>query len=404
MRAEQLALWSLLLGLAASSFSPSPCVDAAPVADPALKTFDDVLAVVKDSHWDDTMNGLRWDDLTIDARRVLGPHPTEAQVRLALDQLLARLGPSAPRLYSEETQEFWALSSMFSQSLEGGRVRQVGAWFERRGARWFVRTVFPGSPAERAGLTRGDEIASVDGNPFSPVAAFRDLRPGASATVAYRRLPWETPRTAKIETVGESLQESMLRAVTRGQRVYELNGKRIAYVALPATSDDGFRKALTDAARAAQAEADALVLDLRGGYGGAGRIYLEPFFPSKDANGEHGALFDKPLVTLVDGGTAGGREWLASLIQREGRGRLVGAPTAGRYLPSRAVEILPRHLLLYLELKETHPPGAHPPPKEGQGLTPDIPVDDTLMYAAGDDPQLKAALASAAGLSQKPLQ
>lgn len=74
-----------------------------------------------------------------------------------------------------------------------GRVRHpwLGVEGRRDNGEPIIVRVFPGSPAETAGLLPDDVIVAVDGRPMPSMAAFvttiRSLRPGDEVTITYRR-------------------------------------------------------------------------------------------------------------------------------------------------------------------------------------------------------------------------
>jgi len=318
----------------------------------------------------------------------------ETLARDAVNSLLHIAPEIRGRLYGNDEQPFWALSTVFSGKRDSARLRQIGAWLERRGKRWFVRRVFADSPAERAGLLRGDEIVSVGGLPLAPVISFASLRPNATVNIKYRRLPWGTPQTLTLQTVSESFVESAWRDTAKGARIRNVQNKRIAYLPLWSATHPEIHAALLAAARAAEHDADAMVLDLRGGFGGGDLSYLDSVFavPSDSDKGgipQRAAAFDKPLVALIDAETSGGKEWLAWLIHREHRGQLVGAPTAGARQSGHATELEPHRALLYLA--EIPTAGVTDAP-----VVPDQAESGSLMYAAGSDRQLDRALGLAA--------
>ncbi len=358
-----------------------------------VKIYDEALALAQ-KEFVGTKPRAGWDKAVQDGRRSLAGKPDDAATEAAVNAALATLGAGKAFFLSDADQEFWALKSFFSGDLEGFRFRQTGAWFEQRGRRWFVRNALPGSPAADAGLKRGDEILAVDGRALEPVRSFSRLRPKDRARITYKRLAWDEPATLDLGTRVESLQESLLRAMEVSRHVYDFGQLKVGYVWLPAATHPGFRRELEKAAEAFARGTDAMVLDLRDGFGGADLTYLEPFF-----DGSQKALYAKPLVALVDGNTRGGREWLAWLLKRRGRAQLVGETTAGAFRAGKVLDVEPGRFLLYLAVADaTAVPGPEP---EGKGVEPDLAVARGLMYAAGSDEPLgaalKAALAAAKG-------
>lgn len=364
-----------------------------PVDDHALKSFDRAAQLVKDNYFDKAQTGPGWDKLVGHYRQELvqaksGP----AALDRALASLFAELKSSQLKYVASGEQDYWAWRSIF-YGWDEARFRHAGAWFERRGGKWFVRHVFAGSPAAKAGLMRGDEILTVQGKPLEPVASFTRLGAGEKAEIAFKRNPWSAPAKVSLDTVVESYGETLLKDMQAGQSLNTVEGVRVAYVALPSATDDRFRAELQRAAVTAESQADAMVLDLRNAFGGGDLTYLEAFFGDKAK-----PLYSKPLVVLVNENTRHGKEWLAWLVQKRKRGVLVGARTAGALRPAQMLEITPRLDGIVIPVGDLDAPGAE---LEGSGVKPDEEVEDTLMYAAGGDPQLTVAMKRARILGAK---
>jgi len=364
-----------------------------PTAPTPLSVFDDTTKLVTEHFYDRTMRGLPWPSLVAEARKALEAKPNDERLQATLGQLLSELKASHTQILAAEDQEYWALQSIFSGQLEGARVRHLGAWFERRGAKWFVRNVLPGYPAAEAGLVRGDEVLTVDGKPFAPLAPLSALKPNEKVRLAVKSVAWDKPRDVLVGTVMESYQESFFKAMRRSRRVFEQKDGRVAYVWLPSGTHAAFREELADAAKQAEKNADALVLDLRDGFGGADLAFLDPFFETLGKDGVvQKPMFTKKLVTLVNGGTRSGKEWLAWFIKKHERGPLVGERTAGSFLAGRLFDVAPGRYALYLAVADTKGLGVS---LEGTGVPPHQAVESPLMYAAGADPALTAALQEA---------
>ena len=348
-----------------------------------------------------------WQKKVTAVRRDLGVHPSDAQVRLALKQLFheAAAGGDAARLYSSADQKFWSNSSCFGASDGAGgdhaavRLRHIGAWFERHGNRWFVRTVLSGGPAAEAGLLRGDEIVDVNGAALQPVVGFSSLGSGQKAVVRYRRLPWEEPRRVLVATTEGSLAEAMASHLRSGNYWRQVDGKRVLYVPLLLSCRSNLASSLMALAKAAQIKGEAMVLDLRGDYTDGGLTYLDPFLSlptSADtvATPLSVAPYAKALVVLVDQGTGGGREQLAAFLQKHRRAKIVGTPTAGATRPGRAIALT--------AATDAHTEAVHDiiwVPSAGEAsaqILPDILSEASLVYAAGSDPQLDRAFSAAA--------
>ncbi|MBM3270537.1 MAG: hypothetical protein FJZ01_23125 [Candidatus Sericytochromatia bacterium] len=355
--------------------------------------FDEAMRTVRANFYDRSLRGLPWDAMAAEARATLRQEDDEEKVKETVNGLLARLRASHTELYSDGDQTYWALKSIFSRKLRGAGVRQVGLWFERRGEKWFVRNVFAGSSGSNAGVLPGDEVAGVDGEPFEPVRAFRTLRAALGVRLDIRRKPDLPAEPIHVETRFESFQETMLAATRRSFRVIPRKGRKIAYFHLWSGTHPLFLEALQRAAAEAR-KADALVLDLRDGFGGAHPDYVAPFedLTAGDSPLPRGHKFRKPLVVLINGGTRSGKEWVAYLLARAGR-TLVGTRTRGAFLGGRPYTLGGGKYLLYLAVAGAGPEGVD---LEGSGVPPDVEVAFELPYSAGADPQLERALDLAA--------
>ncbi|HVL67844.1 MAG TPA: hypothetical protein VM364_11325, partial [Vicinamibacterales bacterium] len=81
------ALLALVLGLAAAA----PAAAQAPYA---VETFDAVWTIVRDTHFDRTLNGVDWNAAREEFRPKAAAAATTAELRQILHEMLGRLGQS----------------------------------------------------------------------------------------------------------------------------------------------------------------------------------------------------------------------------------------------------------------------------------------------------------------------
>jgi carboxyl-terminal processing protease len=266
--------------------------------------------------------------------------------------------------------------------------------------RVFLAAVYHGGPAERAGLLVGDEIVSADDRPFDPIRSFED-QAGETVRLEVRRV--EAGPTFPVEVVPRRIRpnEFFLSAMRASVRVIEHEGRRWGYVRVWSYARRQYHHLLVEElAKGRLKDVDGLVLDLRGGWGGAQPEYTELFvggapimtYVGRDGR-ENFASFRwrRPVVVLVDEGTRSGKEVVTYGLKRHGL-RVIGTRTAGALLAGRGF-LLSDGSLLVLAVSDVRVEGER---LEGRGVMPDVVVPFRLPYAAGHDPQLEAALAELA--------
>ena len=148
-------------------------------------------------------------------------------------------------------------------------------------------------------------------------------------------------------------------------------------------------------------DADALIWDLRDGWGGAQPDYLDLFNargPTMQVTDRSGTSefvnvkWRKPVAMLINGGTRSGKEVLAYGFKKYSLGELIGTRTEGAVLAATAFLIGSGLLLLAVE--DVQVDGEH---LEGVGVTPTIEVQAIAASAGSDDPQLSRAVAVLSG-------
>lgn len=319
------------------------------------------------------------------------------------NQALAELNTSHTYYYSPRDTNYYALLSIFQEALGIEKVEydSIGADFARLEEGYFVRQVFAGSPAEKAGLQRGDRILPT----FDPVGTFGG-RAGKGVLLKVMQRPGDVPRQIRIFPRRVSPKQEWLAAQKSGSRVIVHDGRRIGYVPLFSGAGDEYRDAVQEAILTKFQNADALFLDFRNGFGGMSPDFMNlfnPLVPTLTSTGRDGrdqsfsGVWRKPLFVLINGGSRSGKEVIAATIKKRKIGTLIGERTAGAVVGGR-VFLLSDRSALYLAVRDVRVDGER---LEGRGVEPDVAVPDTLPYAMGADPQLEKALSLAAATVMK---
>jgi carboxyl-terminal processing protease len=348
-----------------------------------------------------------WDAQVARADRRLRGGRSTAERAAVFRALLASLRTSHTEYFAADDPRHADLAAIFARVLaDPARCPHespdppartgIGAWWREIDGRWFVSSVFDGGIAQRAGLLRGDEVVSADGDPFAPVASFAG-RAGQPVKLGVRRE--RRGNVATIEVVPEVEQPLALHAAaTRDSaRIIERGGRRIAYVHLWSGVGDAPAQA-RDAIRTLNARSpDAWILDLRDGWGGVPPDFVSIFdtrVPALVTTPRAGEPFHfdgqirVPAAVVVDDSVRSGKEVLAHAVRRHDLATLVGSATPGALVAGTAY-CLPDGALLYLATGTTTIDGQV---LEGRGVQPEIHVPSDLRWASGADPQLDAAL------------
>ena len=262
-----------------------------------------------------------------------------------------------------------------------------------------ITAIIDGTPAQQAGLRAGDEIVAADGTAFEPVGSFRG-KVGQSVVLEVHR----GASVMQISVVPVDLEPTkmFLRGLESSARIIEANGRRIGYVHVWCYAGSIYQRALEFLlSQGALKDADALIWDLRDGWGGAQPEYLDLFnarAPTMQVTDQSGTSefvnvkWRKPVAMLINGGTRSGKEVLAYGFKKYRLGELIGTRTEGAVLAATAFLIGSGLLLLAVE--NVRVDGER---LEGVGVTPTIEVQAGAPSAGSDDPQLSRAAAVLSG-------
>ncbi len=313
---------------------------------------------------------------------------------------LAKLGASHTEYYTADDPGYRDLLSIFEPVLHrSGEGESLGLAAAEREDGWFVTRIFAGGPAEAAGLRRGDRLVAADGEPFHPVRSLRG-KAGRSIALEIRSRREGPSRTITVAPRTIDPKREWLEAQIAGTRVIERNAHRIGYVPVWSCAGVEVEETLREALAKKLAEAEALLLDLRGGWGGCNPALVGLFDPAVpdltriDRAGKStvfASAWRKPLVVLIDGGSRSGKEVVAHGLQKHSRAVLVGERTAGAVLAGQPF-LLSDGSLLFLAVQDIRVDGER---LEGVGVSPDVAVPAELPYAEGRDLQLERALDAA---------
>lgn len=308
-----------------------------------LQVFEDLWQVVRDEYLYADFNGLDWDAIHTEYEQKIAAGLTISDFYAAMDEMIFRLGDDHSIFLSPEDTA--AGNAEFEGRYEYAGIGVLNIPVVERKLVTIV-LVFPGSPADKAGLRPHDSILAVDGKPIigeegNRTEMLRGLA-GSSVTLIVQS-PGSSPR--EVELVRQVITGSI---PVPYEVITSASGKRIGYILLASFNDVTISDQFANALRSMTEDQplDGLILDNRQNNGGADVVMesvLANFTSGKvgyfmnrqeqralriigrDINGSQ----DLPLVVLIGKDTVSFGEIFSGILQDIGRARLIGETTEG---------------------------------------------------------------------------
>jgi carboxyl-terminal processing protease len=295
----------------------------------------------------------------------------------------------------------------YDDQIEGQYVG-VGAEIVQRDGRFFLKEVFAGGAAAKAGLKPGDEIVAIDGRPVA----------GWVRAEITRRLRGREGTEIKVSVraggEGEAREIVLVRAAVHLPDVRDVQileaAKETGYLRLTVfngRSEREVRRAIGDLAGRG---AKRLILDLRDNPGGSlfdAVAVVGVFLPKGRVLSTRGRVlgatwtydvpvlerpgWDGDLIVLVNENTASAAEIVAAALARRGRAALVGRRTFGKGAVQIALPV--GGGAVCLTIARVYDPKDEC--LEGRGVEPSLVVESAAKPSETlrDDPVVRAALA-----------
>jgi carboxyl-terminal processing protease len=372
-----------------------------------LAVFEEVWRTVRDHFYDPTFGGLDWAGVKDQYRRLAAAAASDAERSAVINRMLAELAVSHTRHYMASDPAYFQLLDIFSGALRqslrrvfpDGQVSYpgVGLFTRQLDGKTFCAGILDGLPAQKAGLVVGDEILAAAGEPFHAIDSFA-TKVGQGVTLTIRRHVDGPTEDIIVVPAQIKPNEAFLKAMEASTRVIDTEGAKIGYIHVWSYAGSQYQQLLErELSLGVLKNADALVWDLRDGWGGAETEYLHLFTgraPTTTLINRDGRVsmanvtWRKPVAMLVNGGTRSGKEILTYGFKKYALGEVIGNRTAGAVLAGRAY-LLSDGSLLLLAVADVLVDGQR---LEGVGVTPTITVPFPLAYAQGQDPQLERAV------------
>jgi carboxyl-terminal processing protease len=308
-----------------------------------LQVFEELWQIVATQYLYPDFNGLDWNALHQEYRQRIKAGMNNADFYLTMEEMISRLGDDHSVFLSpQDTQVEDAQYAGDFNYVGIGTLDEVIP--ERR--LLTILLVYPGSPAEEAGLKAHDSILEIDGSPAvdengNRLAALRGPE-GSQVTLSVKS-PGESPRI--VEITRRQIQGAL-------PVPYELltspGGKNIGYIFLPGLNDQTIARQVGKAllSMSKPEKLDGLILDNRENGGGANTMMestlayfthgLVGHFANRHSResltipSRNVANSQKvPLAVLVGKGSASFGEIFSGILQDLGRAYLIGEQTDG---------------------------------------------------------------------------
>jgi carboxyl-terminal processing protease len=313
--------------------------DAAPAGPPPTpsalqaRLLDEVWQTVNDNYLYRDFNGLDWNAVHAEYAQQVAAGLTDDQFYKAIYEMVQRLGDHHSTFFSPAQAKLMDEQFAGQYDYVGIGVLQTP---EQDRKLLSVVLVFPGSPAEQAGIQPHDNILAVDGQSVYDEQGNR---------LNLLRGPAGTTIQVTLQTPG---QPPRLVTVTRQQVYTSPSGQHIGYLLIPTFNEGGIsaRVGQTIDEMSANGPLDGLIIDNRHNTGGTSQEMLNTlsyfvsgpagYFVNKGAQETvSGAGIDIagsqkiPLVALVGKNTVSFGEVFSGILKDLGRAYLIGEPTEG---------------------------------------------------------------------------
>lgn len=351
--------------------------------------YDEAWQMINQEYVDGSFNGQDWNKWRNRFKGIL-KDPDDAYV--AIGTMVASL--------NDEYTRFLRPRDMSEQTMSiDSKLYGVGIQISMRNNRLMVLATIEDTPADKAGLMPKDLIIRIDGHETA----------GMNVEDAADRIRGEkgTYVTLTIKRGAKQFDKKIQRDEIKLKSVFTrpMDDKRIGYVRLSSFISETMLTEMQDIMRQ-EKDKQALIIDLRGNYGGlfTNAVEIADMFldhgdivsivnREKDRRvyeAHPGVVFSKPMVVLIDGGSASASEILSGAMKDNHRATLIGAQSFGKGLVQK-VNTLSNGTGLNITISKYLTPNGTDINKKG--IEPNVKVPFTEKdFLAHRDPQLDRAV------------
>ncbi len=269
---------------------------------------------------------------------------------------------------------------------ERGSYSGIGASLQKTKEGLVITTVFDGSPAKAKGLSPGDVIVTVDGEPTKGVAidtSISRIKGDEGSTVVLGIQPKGEKTTEQVTVVRKRIE-----IPETSERIIDDKGTKVGYIQLYEFGGLAGRDVRENVDALAAKGAEWFILDLR--YNGGGlltqAVDVTGVFqtglvtsteglhsPEEELTATGPVATKKPMVVLVNGYSASASEIVTGALKDHERATIVGTTTFGKGLVQSIIDLGNGAALKLTTAVYLTPDGTNINKK---GITPDIVAPD----------------------------
>ncbi len=344
--------------------------------------------IIKSKYYDPTLNGQDWTKWN---KHYIDQIKTEEDAYVAINSMLASLDDPYSRFLNRE--EFKEQNTNIDAKIVG-----IGVNIMSVSGKILIISVVDGTPAQKSGIMAGDIILKVNGKDVSgkTISDVAALIRGEINTKVKLELLRDKKRLTK-EISREEIHIKNIKA--------SVIDKNIGYIQIISFISSDMTKEFVDALNKTQ-NCQGLIIDLRGNTGGLmpNAVVIADMFLTQghivsivDRDKQKAVInaqakpyaINKPLVILIDEGTASASEILSGALKDNQKAILVGKRTYGKGMIQR-IYPMPNQTGMNLTIAKYLTPKGIDINKKG--ISPDYEVEYTTKDFINDkDPQMDEA-------------